>query len=71
MSMLLLSVVILAIAVLLFDVRGETHVDIRHTRGVVVDIIDDAHEKGGLGFIGIMLMIMLYTRHQRHGVHQT
>ena len=46
MLLLLLSVVILAIAVLLFDVRGETYVDIRHTsRGVVVDI--DAHEKGG------------------------
>lgn len=45
--MLLLSVVIVAIAVLLFYVRRETYVDIPHTRGVVIDIIDDAHEKGG------------------------
>ncbi len=45
--MLLLIVVILAITVLLFYVRRETYVDILHTRGLVIDIIDDAHEKGG------------------------
>ena len=45
--MLLLIVVILAITVLLFYVRRETYVDIQFTRGLVIDIIDDAHEKGG------------------------
>lgn len=45
--MLLLSVVIVAITVLLFYVRRETYVNIRQTRGVVVDIIDDAYERGG------------------------
>jgi uncharacterized protein YoxC len=45
--MLLLSVVIVAIAVLLFYVRRETYVDIRHTREQVLNLIDNAEKQGG------------------------
>jgi hypothetical protein len=44
--MLLLSVVILAIAVLLFYVRRETYVDIRHTREQALNLIDNAEKDG-------------------------
>jgi len=45
--MLLLSVVIVAIAVLLFYVRRETYVDIRHTREQALNLIDNAEKQGG------------------------
>lgn len=45
--MILLSVVIVAIAVLLFYVRRETYVDIRHTREQALNLIDNAQKQGG------------------------
>jgi hypothetical protein len=51
--MLLLSVVILAIAVLLFYVRRETYVDIRHTREQALNLIDNAEKQGGFTKIEI------------------
>jgi hypothetical protein len=40
-------VVIVAIAVLLFYVRRETYVDIRHTREQALNLIDNAEKQGG------------------------